>query len=163
MYAGIRNHWSDIHPAEEWLNASHIQEYHEANISINQVLAHRDVFSYKVFIPSFLGEAKFLLITHANQIPHWSSLILHQTPQIPQMNGIQSHLTHDVWMAYYTWNRYHFPGVALDAEGVFHVVQTGEDSTGEDSTGEDSTGEEGWILVRIGVVAGVTGVVIPNK
>lgn len=119
MYAGIRNHWNDIHPAEEWLDASRIQEYYEANISINQVLAHRDVFSYKVFIPSFLGEAKFLLITHANQIPHWSSLVLHQSPQ---MNGIQSHLTHDVWMAYYTWNRYHFPGVALDAEGVFHAV-----------------------------------------
>ena len=118
MYAGIRNHWNDIHPAEEWLDVNKILEYQEAHININQVLANRDVFSYKVFLPSFLGESKFLLITNANQIPHWSSLSSHPNTQ----QGIPSHLTHDVWMSYYTWNRYHLAGGAFDVEGVFHGV-----------------------------------------
>jgi spermidine synthase len=121
MYAGVRNHWSDVHPAEKWLDASRIQEYHQQHISINQVLSQRDVFSYKVFLPSFLGEATFLLLVRANQIPQWSTL----TSSVPRLNGaISSHLTSDVWMAYHTWNRYHLAGerLELDTEGVFHGV-----------------------------------------
>ena len=124
MYAGIRNHWRDIHPAEEWLDSSRIQKYYQQHISINRILAHRDVFSYKVFIPSFLGEAKFLLVTRSNQIPQWTMLTTSHNPPHPPLNGMQSHLTSDIWMSYHTWNRYHFQGnePVLDEEGIFQGV-----------------------------------------
>jgi hypothetical protein len=126
MYAGIRNHFRDIHPAEEWLDSTRIQEYEQEHISINNILAQRNVFSYKVFLPSFLGESMFLLITHANQTPQWSLLTHHTTPVYPQISGILSHLTPDIWFSYHTWNQYHFLGsnavVDMEAEGVFHGV-----------------------------------------
>lgn len=121
MYAGIRNHWRDIHPAEEWLDAGRIQEYEQEHMSIHPILAHRNVFSYKVFLPSFLGESMFLLIVNSNYTPQWNTLTNNQN--LP-MNGITSHLTPEVWTAYHTWNQYHVVGgdTIVDAEGVFHGV-----------------------------------------
>ncbi len=118
MYAGIRNHFRDVHPAEEWLDASRIQEYEQENISINHILAHRNVYSYKVFLPSFLGESMFLLISHSNHAPQWSVLSHPMTyPNLP-LNSILSHLTPEVWASYHTWNQYPFVGANAIAEGA---------------------------------------------
>jgi hypothetical protein len=121
MYAGIRNHWRDIHPAEEWLDPNRLQEDERQQIDIPQILSRRVVYSYRVFLPSFLGEAMFLLLAPANYIPSWNMLA----------PGIQSHLTQEQWTAYHTWNRYPDLAVTLEvagetgethAEGVRHGV-----------------------------------------
>lgn len=122
MYAGIRNHWRDIHPAEEWLHSTRIQEYQQQHIYINQVLAHRDVFSYKVFLPSFFGESMFLLLTSANQIPQWSMLSPLSPHPEQRVDKITSHLTSEVWVSYHTWNQYPFVEEREDVEGVLHEV-----------------------------------------
>jgi spermidine synthase len=106
MYAGIRNHLTDCHPAEEWLQEHRIREYQQEDMGIDYILSHRDVYSYKVFIPSFSGEAMFLCLVPSHQSPAWNLLLT-----------LSSHVTPDIWKAYHTWNRYR-DGVA----GVFHGV-----------------------------------------
>lgn len=119
MYAGIRNHWRDIHPAEEWLHPTRLQEDEAQHLSIPQILSHRVVYSYKVFQPSFLGEAMFLLLAPAGVSPSWN------------IHTVSSHLTAEIWFAYHTWNQY--PGIVWldraveaveveDTEGVRHGV-----------------------------------------
>lgn len=103
LYAGVRHPLYDIHPAEEWLKEERIHSYDEHHA----ILSHRDVYSYKVFLPSFLGEAMFLMIcpSSSSHAPSFSS---------PSSTG----LTHDVWKAYTTWNRYTDRGT----HGVFQGV-----------------------------------------
>lgn len=136
MYSGIRNHWRDVHPAEEWLNPTRLQEDEQQGIVIPRLLSHRVVYSYKVFMPSFLGEAMFLLLAPANHTPTWNTLAVSVRPpnqpnQPNQPNdGIQSHLTSERWISYHTWNIY--PGLervntedvaeGFDTEGVLHGV-----------------------------------------
>jgi hypothetical protein len=104
MYAGIRHPFRDVHPAAEWLNDQRVHAYEEnEQLPIVPLLEHRDIFSYKVFIPSFLGEAMFLLL-----VPSVSSF-----PSFPSF----SHLTSDRWRAYHTWNQY-----GCEVEGVFQGV-----------------------------------------
>lgn len=97
MYAGVRNPLHDIHPAERWLDPVRIQRYHENHLEMNHIMVHRDVYSYKVFIPSFHNEACFLMLTHGTNHPQWKSLIPY---------GIQSHLSPEIWTSYHTWNQY---------------------------------------------------------
>jgi|LauGreDrversion4_2_1035121.scaffolds.fasta_scaffold14228_3 predicted membrane-bound spermidine synthase len=104
MYAGIRHPGDPLHPAEHWLEPDRIVADQEQGLSINGVLARRDVYSYKVHVPSFFGEAMFLLLTHTNQIPQWSTLVPHDAEGSRQ--GPLSHLTPEVWMAYHTWARH---------------------------------------------------------
>lgn len=104
MYAGIRNHITDIHPAEEWLRDSRLMDYHENGLGINYILSNRNVFSYKVFIPSFLAEAMFLCIVPQSATPQWSVLA-----------SLSSHVNQEIWKSYHTWNRYR--------EGVTGIFQ----------------------------------------
>lgn len=122
MYGGIRSPWNDIHPAERWLDISRIQKYIENHFDINNILSERDVYSYKVFVPSFQNEACFLMLTHRNTNPQWEKL---------PSSGIQSHMSSDLWKAYHTWNRYldilRSVNVTMDvtmdvADGVFQGV-----------------------------------------
>lgn len=112
MYAGIWHPADPLHPAEHWLHPERIAADQEQGLSINGILARRDVYSYKVHVPSFFGEAMFLLLTHANQIPHWSALVAHPSEE-EERQGITSHLTPEVWLAYHTWPRY-----SVRVEGV---------------------------------------------
>jgi spermidine synthase len=91
MYAGIRSPFTQEHPAEEWLQEDRIAEYRREGYHMNMILSQRDVYSYRVFIPSFGGEAMFLLLTPTFQIPRWDSTI-------------PSHLSPEIWTAYHTWN-----------------------------------------------------------
>ena len=125
MYAGIRNHWRDIHPAEEWLNPTRLQEDEEQQIELPRILTDRMVYSYRVFLPSFLGEAMFLLLAPQGFSPTWNTLAVPTRPPHPPLNGISSHLTAERWVAYHTWNTY--PGLETregeaEAEGVRHGV-----------------------------------------
>jgi len=106
MYAGIRDPFTDIHPAEEWLSDHRIQKYQEDGMGINYILSNRNVYSYKVFIPSFFGEAMFLCLVPSDVEPNWKSL----NPQL-------SHVHSDTWKAYHTWNHYRD-----GAAGVLHEV-----------------------------------------
>lgn len=109
MYAGIRDPERDIHPAEEWLAEERIRVAEEIHgIHLPNVLSHRDVYSYKVFVPSFSGEAMFLLACPSHlENRSWTSV------------STSSGLTTEVWRSYMTWNRY---PVREGTEGVFHGV-----------------------------------------
>lgn len=124
MYVGIRNHWRDIHPAEEWLHPTRLQEDEQQNIHLPRILSNRVVYSYKVFLPSFLGESMFLLLASSQVSPAWNTLATPIHPPHPPGNGISSHLTLERWTAYHTWNIY--PGLETrdfdEAEGVRHGV-----------------------------------------
>lgn len=110
MYTGIRNPFRDVHPAAEWLAEERVVAYLEQDhLGIHYVLEQREVYSYKVFLPSFLGEAMFLLLS-----PSVSS---------PLSFPSGSHLTPERWRAYHTWNAYKgLPEPAPHAEGVFQGV-----------------------------------------
>ena len=97
MYSGVRDPLNDIHPAERWLDHERIQLYHENHLDINNIIMNRDIYSYKVFIPSFHNEASFLLLTHGNNNPQWKSL---------NSSGIRSHFSKEIWTSYHTWNQY---------------------------------------------------------
>lgn len=106
MYAGMRNPFVDRHPSEEWLEEKRMETYERRGIPLPSLLAQRDVYSYKVFIPSFCGESMFLFLTPTPSTPDWE-----------RIRALSSHLTPEIWAAYYTWNRYR-----ERAEGVFQGV-----------------------------------------
>jgi spermidine synthase len=94
MYSGIRNPFHDVHPAEEWLTDRRVHAYEEHHhLPISPILEHRNIYSYKVFVPSFLGEAMFLLLTPSS------------TPSMISFPAF-SPVTPDRWRAYHTWNPY---------------------------------------------------------
>lgn len=97
MYAGIRNPSDDIHPAERWLDPSRIQHYQMNRLEMDNIISSRDIYSYKVFIPSFQNEACFLMLTHKNNTQNW---------QLITSSEIKSHFTPDIWVSYHTWNQY---------------------------------------------------------
>jgi spermidine synthase len=106
MYTGIRNHMEDTHPVEEWLRDSRITEYRDMGFGMNHILSSRNVYSFKVFIPSFLGEATFLCLVPSRSNPKWDIL-----------EGLSSHVDEEIWRSYHTWNSYRENPV-----GVFHGV-----------------------------------------
>lgn len=107
MYAGIRNPRRDIHPAEEWLAEERVHTYDDLyGMDIQYILGHRDVYSYKVFLPSFLGEGMFLMICPSSFVPSF----------VPTV--IATGITPDIWKAYATWNRYPLCGTNGVVQGV---------------------------------------------
>jgi len=106
MYAGVRNLFRDVHPAEEWLTEERVHAYEEQyHMQLSNILARREVYSYKVYLPSFLGEGMFLMLTPSDASP------------TPFPAG--SSLTPEIWRAYHTWN--HFKRVPEEV-GVLHGV-----------------------------------------
>ena len=104
MYSGIRNHFQDILHSTQ-LNHPNILNYLTENrYRINDMMVElnrKEICSYKVFIPSYSGEAMFLLLKHNNVIPQWNQLNNFEN------NDINSHLTEDLWHSYLVWNSYH--------------------------------------------------------
>jgi spermidine synthase len=116
MYSGIRNHFNDIHPssylystiiAKNLLDSSYLMN------NLRSLLSHKDIRSYKVFIPSYSGEAMFILLKDMNIIPEWNRLeylfmgkVEHVINRSDDNLIISSHLSEEVWKGYCVWNRY---------------------------------------------------------
>ena len=104
MYSGIRNHFRDIHPNEQLIHPTVYRYLTNNHYLINNIFAQlqtKELTPYKVFIPSYSGEAMFLLLKHSNIIQRWN--------QLGRVNdqGISSHLGRDIWNSYKIWNEYH--------------------------------------------------------
>ena len=82
MYAGMR---SRIQAEQPYQMLTNIFES-----SVSPVLFYRIVTPYRVFIPSFLGEATFLLMSVSSKVPYHSY--------------IPSHLTESIWNSYRAFN-----------------------------------------------------------
>lgn len=103
MYSGIRNHFADTSPSSQLRDPSILNYLTENRHRINDMimeLDRKEICSYKVFIPSYSGEAMFLLLKHNNIIPLWNQL------NNPDLDNIHSHLTGDLWYSYLHWNSY---------------------------------------------------------
>lgn len=104
MYSGIRNHFADTSPSMKLRDPSILNYLTENRYRINDMIVELDrkeIKSYKVFIPSYSGEAMFLLLKHNNIISLWNQL------NNPDLDNICSHLTGDIWYSYSFWNSYH--------------------------------------------------------
>jgi len=104
MYSGIRNHFRDISPSRVLRHSSILNYLTENEYRVNDMMTELDrkeIQSYKVFIPSYSGEAMFLLLKHNNVISQWNQLYHTEN------NTIYSHLTEEIWHSYSVWNNYH--------------------------------------------------------
>lgn len=93
VYTGIRNILQLQQPYEKIIS---MLEYHDTwqDMKIKLIPLHMTCTPYRVFIPSFMGEATFLLLQPNTQ--HISITFNEKTTP--------SHLTTEIWKSYQTWN-----------------------------------------------------------
>ena len=93
VYTGIRNILQQQQPYEKIIS---MLEYHDTwqDMKVKLIPLQMTHTTYKVFIPSFMGEATFLLLQPSTQ----------PTSTILDIKLISSHLTTEIWKAYQTWN-----------------------------------------------------------
>lgn len=105
MYSGIRNHFRDIRPVSQLFYPNVSDYLIKKNYSVNNVMSNleqKELVSYKVFIPSYSGEAMFILGKHQNVISKWNNIGY----VTRDMDGICSHLSEELWRGYCMWNQY---------------------------------------------------------
>ena len=93
VYTGIRNILQQQQPYEKIIS---MMGYHDTwqDMKVKLIPLQMTHTSYKVFIPSFMGEATFILFQPSTQ----------SITKTFDTNGVSSHLTTEIWKSYQTWN-----------------------------------------------------------
>jgi predicted membrane-bound spermidine synthase len=91
MYSGMRNIFTNQIPHEQLMDVACSFDAMKCGYRLNNLRRNRTLLSFKVYIPSFLGEATFLLVKHNNINQQWN--------QLP----FPCHIIPAVWNSYCTW------------------------------------------------------------
>jgi spermidine synthase len=93
VYTGIRNILQSHQPYEKIIS---MLEYHDTwqDMKVKLIPLQMSYTPYKVFIPSFMGEATFVLLQPSTNVrnPTFDKKI------------VSSHVTNEIWKSYQTWN-----------------------------------------------------------
>jgi len=94
VYTGIRNMLEKDRPVDKIIG---MFQYYDTwqGMKIKLIPMNMSTTPYHVYVPSFMGEATFLLLQPKTIEPN----------QLPFENSkITSHLTNEIWKSYQTWN-----------------------------------------------------------